>query len=240
MDAGNQGAYMEYAQQIARTNFQFVGDRNRMPIYPGLLAFFDGEGMSDEEFFERGKNVGIVIGLAVVVVAFLMFRKVSEPVDALVGTLVATFTVLVYKSPYFQAEALFYGVNLVLFGLLLSLVRQPPDANSRSCWPCSRDRSSDESRPAGSSPCRGARGRPRSRGRVARALRRGGAGQSPRCVDARQVGVLRCRSAGLLPDGYVSIHPHEQGALWAVLLHMDPQRPEGSEGRVPATTSQFG
>ncbi len=121
----DQSAYMDYAKGMAQTNLQFVGGRNRMPIYPGLMSFFYKQGMSDEDFFERGKNVGIVIGLVGLAVAFLVFSRVSKPMDALTGTLVAMFTVFAYKSPYFQTEVLFYAINLVLFYLLLLLVRNP-------------------------------------------------------------------------------------------------------------------
>ncbi len=121
----DQSAYMSYAKAMVQTRYEYVGGRNRMPLYPGLMSLFYKEGMSDGEFFELGKNVGIVIGLVGSVVAFLLFSKVSKPMDALVGTLVAMFTVLVYKAPYFQTEVLFYAINLVLFYLLLSLLRTP-------------------------------------------------------------------------------------------------------------------
>jgi hypothetical protein len=121
----DQSAYMDYAKSMAQTNLQFVGGRNRMPIYPGLMSFFYNEGMSDEDFFERGKNAGIAIGLVGLAVAFILFSRVSKPMDALTGTLVAMFTVFAYKSPYFQTEVLFYAINLVLFYLLLLLVRNP-------------------------------------------------------------------------------------------------------------------
>jgi hypothetical protein len=125
MHSTDQRAYMNYAKGMARTNLQFVGGRNRMPVYPGLMSFFYKQGMSDEDFFECGKNVGIAIGLVVLAVAFLLFSRVSNAMDALTGTLVTMFTVFAYKSPYFQTEVLFYGMSLVLFYLLLSLVRKP-------------------------------------------------------------------------------------------------------------------
>lgn len=121
----DQSAYMDYARSLAETNFQFVGGRNRMPLYPALMSLFYKPDMSDDAFFEIGKNVGIAIGLLGLAVVYLVFSQVSRPVDALAGTLVAMFTVFVYKAPYFQAEVLFYTINLVLFYLLLQLVRKP-------------------------------------------------------------------------------------------------------------------
>lgn len=121
----DQSAYMDYAKGMAQTNLQFVGGRNRMPLYPGLMSLFYKQGMSDEDFFERGKNVGIAIGLVGLTVATLLFGRVSKPMDALTGTLVTMFTVFAYKSPFFQTEVLFYAINLLLFYLLLTLVRNP-------------------------------------------------------------------------------------------------------------------
>jgi hypothetical protein len=121
----DQSAYLDYAKNMALTNLTYAGDRNRMPLYPALMSFFYREGMSDDAFFERGKQVGIVIGYVGLVVAFLLFTQVSQPGDALIGALVAMLTVFVYKAPYFQAEVLFYAINLLLFYLLLTLVKQP-------------------------------------------------------------------------------------------------------------------
>src|SRR5262249_37702044 len=49
----------------------------------------------------------------------------ARTLDALTAVLVAMFTVFAYKSPYFQAEVLFYGIVFLLFVLLLSLLRHP-------------------------------------------------------------------------------------------------------------------
>lgn len=125
MYASDQSAYMNYAKKMARTNLQFAGGRNRMPLYPALLSFFYEQGMSDEDYFEYGKNVGVAISLVGLTVVFLLFNRVSKPMDALTGTLVTMFTVFVYKAPYFQADVLFYAISLVLFYLLLSLLREP-------------------------------------------------------------------------------------------------------------------
>ena len=121
----DQSAYMLYAINLAETNFTYVGDRNRMPLYPMLMSFFYKQGMSDEVFFERGKKAGIAIGLIGILVTFLLFKHVSNTMEALTGTLVAAFTMFAYKAPYFQAEVLFYPISLFLFYLLLSLVKKP-------------------------------------------------------------------------------------------------------------------
>jgi hypothetical protein len=125
LNSTDQSAYMSYARNMARTNFQWAGDRARMPTYPGLMSFFYRPGMSDADFFECGKNVGIAIGLTGLMVVFFLFRRLSTSVDALTGTLVTMFTVFAYKSPYFQPEVLFYTIALVFFYLLLSVIQKP-------------------------------------------------------------------------------------------------------------------
>ncbi len=124
MNSTDQSAYLTYAKNMARTDFRFVGGRNRMPVYPALMSLFYKQGMPDEEFFELGKKIGIVIGLVGLVVIYLVFLQISKPVDALAATLVVMFTIFVYKSPYFQAEVLYYIISFVLFYLLLIFVKE--------------------------------------------------------------------------------------------------------------------
>ena len=125
MDSTDQSAYMNHAREFARTDFAYIGGRNRMPAYPALMSLFYTDGMSDQEFFALGKRAGIALGIAVLAVAFIVFRLSGRREDAITGTLVAMFTVFAFKSPYFQAEVLYYGIGLVLFYLLLSLIQRP-------------------------------------------------------------------------------------------------------------------
>lgn len=125
MRSTDQSAYMDYAKELARSNLQYVGDRNRMPIYPGLMSFFYRQEMTNKDFFQLGKDIGITITLLVSSLTFFVFRRVSTNLDASIATLVAMFTVLSYKAAYFQAEVLFYGINLLLFYLLFRLIRKP-------------------------------------------------------------------------------------------------------------------
>ncbi|MFN2235040.1 MAG: hypothetical protein ACK2U1_12510 [Anaerolineales bacterium] len=125
MRLSDQSAYMDYAKELARSNLQYVGDRNRMPIYPGLLSFFYRQEMTNKEYFQLGKDIGIVIALLASALTFFVFRRVSTTLDACVATLVTMFTVFSYKAAYFQADVLFYGINLLLFYLYIRLIRKP-------------------------------------------------------------------------------------------------------------------
>lgn len=125
MHSTDQSAYMDYAQNMAETNWRFVGGRNRMPLYPAIMSFFYTDGMTNDAFFSLGKNVGIAIGLVCLAVVFFLFRQVANPLDSPTATLVAAFTVFAYKAPYFQTEILFYTISLILFYLLLKFVKEP-------------------------------------------------------------------------------------------------------------------
>ena len=120
----DQSAYLDYAKKLSQTGYKYVGGRNRMPFYPVLLSLFYEDGMSDEDYFERGKKVSVAIGIIGLFITYLIFNRVSHSLEAATGTLVAAFTVFVYKAPYFQAEVLFYIIGLFLFSLLVSFVKK--------------------------------------------------------------------------------------------------------------------
>jgi hypothetical protein len=125
MQLSDQSAYMNYASKLRTTNFQYVGGRNRMPLYPGLMALFYQNGMTDEAFFWLGKQVGIGIALVILGLVFLIFQRYSSRFEALVATLTTAFTIFAYKAPFFQSDVLFYGITLGLFVLMLELLRKP-------------------------------------------------------------------------------------------------------------------
>src|ERR1043166_5976339 len=78
MGTSDQSAYMDYAKELRVSHFQCVGDRNRMPIYPALMALFYRQGMPDDDFFALGKKVGIGIAIVVLAAVFiLLLRNVS-------------------------------------------------------------------------------------------------------------------------------------------------------------------
>jgi len=123
--SNDQSAYMNYTKQLAQSDFRYVGDGNRMPFYPSIMALFYKDEMSDEQFFVIGKRIGIAIGIIVLIVTFFVFKLGTRTMDAITAVLVAMFTVFAFKSPYFMSDVLFYGIGLVLFVLVLSILEQP-------------------------------------------------------------------------------------------------------------------
>ena len=121
----DQSAYLAYARNMAETNYEFVGGRNRMPIYPFLLSQVYTPELSEEAFFVRAKYLNIVISLLVLCGTWGLMRWWLPSLEASVLTLIAAFSVFVYKAAYAQSELLFYGVNFAVFLLLLRCLRRP-------------------------------------------------------------------------------------------------------------------
>lgn len=126
----DQSAYMDYARQMATTDFAHVGDRARMPVYPFLMSFLYTPGMSDEEFFRRGKAFNIALSILLLVLTYLLLRAWIEPLAAGAAVLVAGFTVFMFKAGHFQCELLFYFLNLLLFVAFIENLLRPTAARA--------------------------------------------------------------------------------------------------------------
>lgn len=125
MHATDQSAYMDITRRMVASNYSYLGDRNRMPLYPFWQSLFYDPGMSDETFFERGKRANIFLSLILLPPIFLIFRAHFPLFHTLNVTLVTSFTVFMFKAPYIQAELLFYFLSFVAFVMLLRLLLRP-------------------------------------------------------------------------------------------------------------------
>ena len=125
MDYTDQSAYMDYARKMAQTQYEFVGGRNRMPVYPFIMSLFYNESQTDFQFFELGKFIGILIGYVLALLIYFVLSKYTDQLTALTMTLIFTFSVLAFKAPYIQAEILYFFLSWLLFILLLILIQNP-------------------------------------------------------------------------------------------------------------------
>src|SRR5262245_16365352 len=48
----DQDAYINYAQRLHDTDYAYIGDFNRMPLYPFLVSKLYEDGLSEDQFFE--------------------------------------------------------------------------------------------------------------------------------------------------------------------------------------------
>jgi len=120
-----QGAYMKYAIGIRESGCAYIGDRNRMPVYPFLQSLFYRRGMTGEEFFEIGKRNNIVLSLILLGLLLLVFRRYLQLHTCLNLFLITAFDVFVFKAGYFQCELLYYVLSFCAFLLMCKLVVAP-------------------------------------------------------------------------------------------------------------------
>jgi hypothetical protein len=124
MHRTDQSAYMDYARSMAATNYAHVGDRARMPVYPFLQSLLYRPGMSDDEFFRRGKAFNIGLSVVLLFLTYVLLSRWLDPLAATAIVLVTAFTVFVFKAGYFQCELLFYFLNLFFFVLCIENLRR--------------------------------------------------------------------------------------------------------------------
>lgn len=142
IDRTDQGAYIKQAIQMRERDFDYVSPRNRMPLFPALLAVFmdrdellkqraeAGSGKkflkrAAEEFFPLGKRINTALALAAAAVAGVVFFRRFPPHLAANLTLFAAFGVLVFKAPYVQAEVLYYLLTFLVFVAVWKMFGRP-------------------------------------------------------------------------------------------------------------------
>jgi hypothetical protein len=125
MHRTDQSAYMAYAKALAESNYTYIGDRNRMPLYPFLQSLLYEPGLSDEDFFVRGKRLNIALSVAFLIGLFFILQKHLPLMAATNLILITAFTVFIFKAGFFQAELLFYFLNFFCFLLMNKLLHRP-------------------------------------------------------------------------------------------------------------------
>ncbi len=122
--AGGQYPYLVYTRQVAEAGVtRHFGDRNRMPLYPSLLALAYDEDW--DTFVARSAWFAIVSSLVILVgIGGLAYRSLP-PWPATALTLTAVIAVFIQKASFVQAELLYYGLLLASWLLLCRVIRRP-------------------------------------------------------------------------------------------------------------------
>lgn len=120
----DQSAYQNYAIHLAMDS-HYIGDRNRMPVYPFIQSLFYERGMDEALFFQRGQLVNIGVSVLVLTgIGLVFFWQLALPL-ATILFLATAFTVFVFKAGYVQAEILFYGLFFIAYLLMLWMLLRP-------------------------------------------------------------------------------------------------------------------
>ncbi len=121
----DQGAYISYARQMVATQYDVVGGRNQMPLYPAVVSLVVRADETPAELFLRAKYLNVALSLVVLFGIFALVRRTVPAFEATTLTLVVAFTVYVYRAGYVQSELVFYGLFFLSFLLALSLLAKP-------------------------------------------------------------------------------------------------------------------
>jgi hypothetical protein len=121
----DQSAYMRYAGDLYKSGYTYIGDRNRMPVYPFLQSLFYNPKLQSEVFFQEGKLRNLILSMLILVVLALIFFRNFDALHAINSSLIIAFTIFIFKAGWFQAELLFYFLNFTLFYLLWRLLQRP-------------------------------------------------------------------------------------------------------------------
>lgn len=125
MTSFDQSAYLDYAKKMQESGYSYVGDRNRMPVYPFLLSLLHRPGVNDAELFERAKRFNLVLSVVLLAGIYLILRR-SLPLTAATSLVVITaFMVFLFKASYVQCELLYYFFSFCAFRVMLSLLTNP-------------------------------------------------------------------------------------------------------------------
>ena len=123
----DQSGYLWDAVAIHRnwqgTQDELIGERNRMPLYPGFLALFYDPALSPDAFFELGKRLNIRLSLVLLLVIGLVAHWRLPTAWASAFTLVVAFGYFIFKAGYAQSELLFYTFLFLAFLAQVHLLR---------------------------------------------------------------------------------------------------------------------
>jgi hypothetical protein len=124
-DHADQNAYLEYARKMRETDYVFVGNRNRMPVFPFLLSRLYGPGETAAGILERAQAFCVALSAALLLILAAIFRRYFSRFETLSLVIATAFGVFLYRAGIVQVESLFFVVNFGAFVLLLQLLLTP-------------------------------------------------------------------------------------------------------------------
>ena len=126
MEKHDQLAIMNFSRRVYRSLHTpgapfYSGTRNKMPMYPFLQSLFIRDVKeSNDALFERGKTLNVYITMAGLIAVGIVFFRTFPTHLAANLSLIAAFSVFVFKAAYFQPDTLSY---FLAFGVFLLMWR---------------------------------------------------------------------------------------------------------------------
>lgn len=125
LNKSDQSAYMDFAIKAYESDFHYTGGRNRMPMFPWLMAIFYATGIPNEAFFTIGKLINSWLSALMLLLLGAAFIRRFSKLYAAYAMLCIAFLAYVLKAPFFQAELLFYGFFAAAYIFSLEYLEQP-------------------------------------------------------------------------------------------------------------------
>ena len=124
-DHADQSAYLHYAKKMRESGYAFVGDRNRMPVFPFLLSRLYRPGESEADILARAQTGCVILSVALLLILAAIFRQYFSRLESTALLVATAFGVFVYRAGIVQVEPLFFVVNFGAFVLLLQMLLTP-------------------------------------------------------------------------------------------------------------------
>lgn len=125
MKRTDQGAYVDLILRMRVKDFNFQGDRNRMPLYPAVMALGVEKDWTKPRVFEEAKIWNIWMALFVAAVSGVVFFRFLPAHAAANALFLSAFTVLLFKAPHVQAEIQYYLLFFLCFVTGWRLFQRP-------------------------------------------------------------------------------------------------------------------
>jgi len=111
--SSDQNAFIITAKKAHQSNFSYMGNGNQMPLSAYMQAVFYTPEMSDEVFFEQGKQRNIILSLIFLIILFFVFRNYLSLKRTVIITMVVATSAFIFRSPYFTSEVLYYFLSFL-------------------------------------------------------------------------------------------------------------------------------
>lgn len=129
-DAIDQSAYLDYARALDEHPERVAADRNRMPVFPFILAVSLSERQSATAEFEQAKRVAVAVSVVALMALAALAWWLIGAAGAATVTAAAAFGMVMVKAPWAQADVLWYLVFTATVSTSALLLQRPSAARA--------------------------------------------------------------------------------------------------------------
>ncbi|OGM21035.1 hypothetical protein A2955_00075 [Candidatus Woesebacteria bacterium RIFCSPLOWO2_01_FULL_37_19] len=129
-DPGDQRVQIKIIKRMHEENFSYLGDRVRTPLYSALQAVFYQNKISDDQLFNQGKLINIILSLFLIFVIYFATSKYLTQFSNIVFILITGLALFLPKAAYLQPELLYYTLSFIAFIFFIKTIKNPGIRNA--------------------------------------------------------------------------------------------------------------